>query len=283
MATLTEVKKDMEFYKDFTSLIEVLKSIAIFQFHALQKKIISFAEFLKVVGTFVEFIDVKRVRHPFVYPGKRPQVIIAVTSETGLLGGLNNKVVTGALGLLKSENDKILTIGQQGQNLLKAIQRKCESFSTITDENRPMQALRIRDYIFAQAMKNGFGTVKIVYPIALSIAVQRVVQLDLLPCTSWIKEYSTEHPFTQEDVLRESSSGDIIEYLAYFWIGYKMFEVLQMSRLAEYAARVIHLEESTQKIKDINKKLRLQYTRACHEVVDQQMRELFTARALFAK
>ena len=35
--------------------------------------------------------------------------------------------------------------------------------------------------------------------------------------------------------------------------------------------------------KEIDKKLQLKYFRARHEVIDQQMRELFAARALYAE
>ena len=38
MAIIAEVKKDMEFYQDFGSLIEAIKAITVSQFHALEKK-----------------------------------------------------------------------------------------------------------------------------------------------------------------------------------------------------------------------------------------------------
>jgi F0F1-type ATP synthase gamma subunit len=56
-----------------------------------------------------------------------------------------------------------------------------------------------------------------------------------------------------------------------------------MSRLAEMGARFTHLEEATQKIQELNQKLRLQYFKFRHEVIDQNMRELFAARALYAE
>ena len=76
--------------------------------------------------------------------------------------------------------------------------------------------------------------------------------------------------------------GALAEYLIYLLFGQKLFEILQFSRLAEFAARTVHLEESSEKIKTIDDKLQLKYFRARHEVIDQQMRELFSARALYA-
>jgi len=80
----------------------------------------------------------------------------------------------------------------------------------------------------------------------------------------------------------ETDPADLIEYITGIWLGQKIYDVLQLSRLAEFAARTIHLEESVQKIKDIDRKLQLKYFRARHEIIDQQMRELFAARAIYA-
>jgi F0F1-type ATP synthase gamma subunit len=69
--------------------------------------------------------------------------------------------------------------------------------------------------------------------------------------------------------------------LLYLFIGQKIYEILGLSRLAEYAARYIHLEESTDKITEDIKKLKLKYFKIRHEIIDQQMRELSAAKAIF--
>ena len=59
MATIADVKKDMEFYQDFGSLIEALKAITVSQFHALEKKIKTFDEFAYILESFFELIDIR--------------------------------------------------------------------------------------------------------------------------------------------------------------------------------------------------------------------------------
>jgi F0F1-type ATP synthase gamma subunit len=85
------------------------------------------------------------------------------------------------------------------------------------------------------------------------------------------------------DVIMESSQGDIVAYLVYIRMAQVLYEIFGFSRLAEFAARFVHLEESIQRLKDLDKKLRLQYFRARHELIDRNMRELFAARSLYAK
>ena len=81
----------------------------------------------------------------------------------------------------------------------------------------------------------------------------------------------------------ESKPKDMVEYLARLWMIERLYEIFGLSRLAEFAARYIHLEESAQKMKDVDKKTRLEYFRVRHELVDRTMRELFAGRALYAK
>ena len=62
-----------------------------------------------------------------------------------------------------------------------------------------------------------------------------------------------------------------------------MFDIFGYARICEQAARYLHLEESCNKIQEMNKKLYLQYFRRRHEIIDANMRDLFASRALYAK
>ena len=130
-----------------------------------------------------------------------------------------------------------------------------------------------------------------IFSYASSISSQQILMWDLLPCTQWRKaclpmgeEETPSHGRAVRndlDMILESTKADIVEYVTYLWMGQKLFEIFQFSRLAEHAARVIHLEESSQKVKEIEKKLKLEYFHIHREIIDQQMRELFTARSLY--
>ena len=72
-----------------------------------------------------------------------------------------------------------------------------------------------------------------------------------------------------------------MEYLLYLYMGQKLYDIFGLSRLAEFAARFMHLEESSQRLKEMDKKVKLEYFRVRHELIDRNMRELFSARLLF--
>jgi len=284
MPSITTIKNEREFYEDFHMLINVLKTIAISQFHSLERKIQTYEELINAVESFFAMLDLNSIDHPFVHPNEdAPLGIVAITSDRGLLGGLNHRVMTAAFGYMKDSHNQLIIVGQQGQNFVHGLNIFFKGFIVGEDEKRFFRALELRDYIIGEVLGGRIGPVKVLYPFAQSIQVQNIMEIDLLPCTKWPEKEGVQWNEFGEDIILESYPTDLVEYLVYLSMGQKLFEILQSARLAEFAARTVHLEDSSEKIKDIDSKLKLKYFRARHEVIDQQMRELFSARSLYAE
>ena len=294
MKGLSTIKKDLEFNRELSSLIEVLKNIAVTQFRILEQRLKSFEKLILTIEDFFGFINTAKVEHPFLRPQNRPQGIVAITSDSGLLGGLNLKVINQALLELEKIPGKLIVIGECGKNYLRETNLSFVAFGGISDEERYAQAMQLRDYCVSRVLKGSFGFLKVVYPHPVSFTVQRVETVSFLPFTPLEKTTNRERSSPTgfiptkkpkesiPDLILESSLSDIVEYLVHIWMGQKFYEIFGLSRLSEFAARFVHLEESSEKLKDVEKNLRLQYFRVRHELIDRNMRELFSARLLDA-
>jgi F-type H+-transporting ATPase subunit gamma len=283
MPAIAAIKSEREFYRDFSSLLDVLKTVALSQFHSLERKMQTYEEFVAVVESFFYLLDVKSINHPFVSPKQdAPLGIMAITSDKGLLGGLNHRIMTTAMGYMEDSRNQLIVVGHEGQKFMHGYNVPFKTFGAGEDEERYLRALELRDHIISEVLAGSVGPVKVIYAFPTSVQIQKVMELDLLPCTKWPREGGQDWTTVWgEDVLLESHPEHLVEYLVYLLMVQKLFEILQFARLAEFAARATHLEESSDKIKDIDKKLQQKYHRARHEVIDQRMRELFTARTLF--
>ena len=91
------------------------------------------------------------------------------------------------------------------------------------------------------------------------------------------------HRLPSAGVILESAPADVAEYLVSVVVAQRLFDIFGYARICEQAARYLHLEESCNKISEMNKKLLLQYFRRRHEIIDSNMRELFSARSIYAK
>jgi len=282
MRLLSAIKKDMDFNANLYNLLEVLKEIAIAQYRILEKKVKKFDEIYAALSSLQGMFNITESKHPILNTAGKQPGIIALTSDAGLLGGLNMSVMTQAIHEGEKTKAKLYIIGEKGEMYAKESGLSYVTFKGVSDETKIAQAAELRDYIFKEAMNGRIGELKIVYPQALSIVSQQVKIQQLIPFV-FSSAAAGKKPGAAAPVsmIMESSVDDIVEYCTYLLLGYNFFQVFSMARLAELSARFIHLESSKTKVEQLNKDLRLQYFRQKHELVDRNMRELFAARLAF--
>jgi len=275
---LSKIREDVKFYGEFSGLIDASKTIALSEFRSLERKVTSFERFVDIVESFFGLIEAGDIQHPFVSPQGRTQGVIMVTSDQGLSGGLDTKISAAAINQLETGEDRLIVVGAKGLAYAQEVGVSFVEFPGVQDEKRFEQAMELRNYIAGEVLQGRLGPIKLVFARPLSIVIQRVEVMNLLPCGEQLADSSREPSREDIDIIMESAPDDIVEYLVYLWLGQKLFEVFGLGRLAEVAARFMHAEDSSQKIKETSRKLRMEFLRARHEIVDQQMRELTAAR-----
>ncbi|MCK5451348.1 MAG: F0F1 ATP synthase subunit gamma [Candidatus Omnitrophica bacterium] len=282
MEPISKIKKEMEFNQNLGSLLKVIKTIAAMEFHAFKKKMGSFERFLQVLEHSFEMVQGRKVMHPFISNNIDSIGVVAITSDAGLLGGLNAQVIRSAIVEYKKQPGKMIVVGTKGQGAAQEAKIPIVAFPGIKEDSRYEQALQLRDYVCEEVLKGGFGRLKIVYPFAESVTVQKVKIQEILPFEKF-KEISSKQKIADKEIIIESAVENIVEYLIYLWIGHNIFEILSWSRLAELAARYTHLESSSQKLEEVEKKIKMKYHKVRHQLVDRSMSEIFSARTIFSK
>lgn len=281
MKLLSQIKKDLDFNLNLYNLIEVLKEIAIAQYKILEKKIRTFEDVFFALGNIFTLMQSSNSDHPLLRTAGRQPGVIALTSDAGLLGGLNMGVMTQAIKEAEKSRAKLIIIGEKGQMYAQESGLPFVIFKGVKDETRFAQAQELRNYILDEELSLRLGELKIVYPMALSIVSQQVKTLQLFPFTKPEQFRQPAVAGAAIDVVMESRPEDILQYWIYLYLGQKFYQIFGLSRLAELSARFSHLESSKTKIDQLNKDLRLQYFRQRHEMIDKNMRELFAARLVF--
>jgi ATP synthase F1 gamma subunit len=284
MQPAIHIKRNIDFNKGFRSLLEVLKLVAVAEYHNLESRFRTNDRLTTLLGEFFEAVDLSVVDHPFLTPKGQP-CVVAVTSDAGLLGGMNNSVIQKAIDLMQQSNGRLLIIGERGLPYVQEAGLPFVSYPGIVDSKRYSQALEIRDYLLEKVLKGEYGPIHVVYPRAHSFVTHRTEAATLVPFQTIQKERAPG-PMKRKPsagVILESSAADVAEYLVALVVAQRIFDIFGYARICEQAARYLHLEESCNKIQEMNKKLYLQYFRRRHEIIDANMRDLFASRALYAK
>ncbi len=287
-----EIRRQLRFSEDFHQLIGMLKDVAGQKYHSVEKEKRRFDRFMDAFSTFFRVVNLMDVEDPLVHPATDVDGIVVLTSDSGFMGGLNNNVLRRALDLQGTRpNDKIayVVIGDKGSGALMDAGREYKAFPGINEDMIYEQTLEIRDYLVQEVLAERMGRVAVVYPQSLSFTQQQVTVVNLLPAADLFDEHIETEVAERShhvriiaearQVLVESDFKDILEYLVSVWVASKLYIVFEDSKLSEYSARAIHLEDSEQKLDEQTKALRHQMFRAAHEKIDKGIRESFSARS----
>jgi ATP synthase F1 gamma subunit len=278
---LQRIKEESHLNVYMTELMEILKGIAIAEFWALAKKQGRFARFMKAFNGFFDIVDFHEVRHPLaVEQGKL--AILMVTSNEGFMGGLNTRVINAALANPGAGEAELIIVGEQGASYLAAMDRRFESFPGVGSEECYDAAIGLRNHIIKESQKGTFGRLTVYYPKSISFMVQKVEEFKMLPCAELFQK-KEKVAVQKEEWIVESSPRNMIQYLVETWIAQKLYELLEDSKLAEFSARSVHLEESSQLLQERGKGIHLRYLRSWHELIDKGMRDTFSAQVIRRK
>ena len=281
MQTISELKQDLEFNRNIGDIIEVLKASSIIQFRALQFKEKPDKNYLLAIQGCFDMLDAGRIEHPYVYERKGlPSLIVVVTSDEGFLGELNTLLVNAALDQARGGDDEIVVLGERGAKYLEDMDKNFVSLSGIPDDIDYRQLEGIRDYLFAGYLKR-FGRALIVYPEFISLTTQRVTVLQYLPYG--LQPRGVEKSFPARDVLICPGRVNVLERLVELWAAFKIFEIAWSSKQSEYAARIMHLEGSSQELSHLNQRLSFNYFRLVHAKSDKSIREVSASKMMLER
>ena len=278
MISTQRLKADMKINTELTDLLDALKWIALAQFRLLQKKKERFINFENAFEGFFQMIDFSTVEHPFAKGGGRLGIIM-ITSDEGFMGGLNARVINTALAYPGAGDAELIIIGERGAAYLKDIGRDFTKFPGVTTEGQYNAALKLKDFIMKESLTGKFSRLILVYPKPVTFTVQEIEVLKALPCNELFEK---REKLVEEAgyIIVESPTEKIIEYLVETWIAQKLYEVFEDSKLSEFSARAVHLEESHQVLQRRDKSLRFQYFKSQHNLIDKGMRETFASQLL---
>lgn len=207
-------------------------------------------------------------------PPDLPALIVLVSSDGGFLGELNILLMNRLLDI-KRQDDEIVVLGQQGINYLNEAKMGFISFESPGDKLDTQRIGLLRDYLAKRYFNGEIGRVTVVYSRFVTITSQQPEIENLLPL-----QRAENVARKGREVLVEPNVKSVLEGWIKLWLDFRFYHIFWSSKLAEYAARIMHLEGSVQELTKINQHLRMEYFKYLHGLSDKSIRELSAARVV---
>jgi len=273
MIPIGKLKQNLLFNKNLGDLIEVMKMAATLQFNQFRVHQEPKENFYKLLNFAYSALPLDASTNSFFSPqANLPGLFVLVSSDGGFLGEQNTLIMNRLLDT-KRKQDEIVVLGQQGSNYLNEAKISFVGFESPGDKLDTQKIGLLRDYLAKRYFKQEISRVTVIYSRFVSITAQVTEMENLLPL-----ERKDNVVIKGREILVEPSVKLVLEGWIKLWLDFRFYHIFWSSKLAEYSARIMHLEGSVQELAKINQNLRMEYFKYLHGLSDKSIRELSAAR-----
>lgn len=236
----------------------------------------------EMVSRFI--VTINREKHPLLHINtKGDTLVILITTNKGLCGGLNTNLFRSALHWFPVEQlkgIKYVTIGKKGENHLVAGQYNLMAdFSDKIPASSNISALTT--LITDGFITGEFKEVYLVYNNFISALQQQPLRKKILPITEFLSRSDTEDQKTNiksSQYLVEPSIDSILDSLLFHYLENQIRDALLEAEASEHSARMFAMKNATDNANELIDILTLVYNKARQEKITYEIADIVTAR-----
>lgn len=271
------LQRDLEQIQTIQGLTAVFESIASIHIAQIKDKVVSSTAFFNELwGIYSQL----RVGEGEYSRRAKPEIadrqaVIAVTSEGGLIGDIDEKIVSAMLGYEDRDKADFYIIGAHGATLLGQKGVRPVKVFALPDVEKSDSVAPIADIL------NKYGRATVYYQTYVSLLRQEVARIELFSAVSALGQASQAgEVISSRDYIFEPSLREIIEYMESVMVGIALGQVMLESKLAQYASRFNAMSAANSKATELRRGLDFSLHRARRGEADERTKEVLSAMKL---
>lgn len=284
MANERQIKGRIKSAKNISQITKAMQMVAASKMRLAQAQALAGRPYAdKIAETVQEFVSrVEPKAHRLLQKnltGKR--VIILISTNKGLLGGLNTNLFRKLIASFTEEElatTVFVTMGKKGEQFLVRSHRKLlADFSSTLPFSKNIPALT--QFVIDGYYKGEFSEVYVVYNNFITALSQEPTLKKLLPITQMVKEGQKVEKNTE--YLVEPAIESILDTLLIHYLENQIRDAVFEAEASEHSARMIAMKNATDNALEFTALLTLEYNRARQEKITYEIADMVTARAAF--
>lgn len=287
MANLKDIKKRIKSVNNTSKVTHAMELVAAAKMRKSQEKTLASRPYTSTLHQMI--VELKPETHKGLHPllktpKEGPQLVILVTPDRGLVGGLNLNLMREANKMLnENKNVKFITIGKKGLSFVSKLNTEIiASFEseelTELDLARTISKLVTKSFIARE-----IAGVWAIYPDFISVVKQTPKVVRILPIRFSDEEKLPETQQTQTDpaMLYEPSADKILEAILPHHVLTDIYQILLETKASEHSARMVAMKNATDAANDLTSSLTLTYNQARQEAITTELLDIVTAQSAF--
>lgn len=278
MSRVLGMQKELEQIGTIRGLTSIFEAIASIHIAQIKDKVVSSTKFFdELWGIYAQLRrgEVARIgARPGVKPGST--ALVAVTSEGGLIGDIDERIVRAMSKDERMQSADIFVIGGHGVQLLAQRNiRPAKSFE-LPDVEKNVDVSQI-----AEAVSH-YENASVYYQTYISLTRQEVAQIDLFTAVAALGKGTdnASEVISERDYIFEPSIEHVLRYMESVMLEIALGQVVLESKLAQYASRFNTMSAAKSKAKEMAEDLRMDVQRAKRSIGDERTKEIMSAMKL---
>jgi F-type H+-transporting ATPase subunit gamma len=202
----------------------------------------------------------------------KPSVYIIITSEGGLSGDIDQRIIDKALAGYEPGKVDFIVIGGHGANLLTQRHVPIARFYKLPEVDERVDVAPIIGDV------SEYASATVFYETYESLGVQGVASIELISRVKTLSEDATANEIiSSRDYLFEPSIVEVTEFLEATMMGLALAQMILESKLAQYASRFNAMTAAHKKANEMRGDLVMEYHRAKRTLNDERLREVISS------
>lgn len=258
--------------RELTGVFESIASMRIGRIRDKVRTSQNFFDELWAIYTSLR-VDPRSRMAPVARRGSKPNLFIVLTSEVGLSGDIDERIIARVLDEYRQDTTDLLVIGAHGASLLARADVKPHGTFRLPDVD---QAVDVSP-IIEQVMK--YSNPSVFYMRYVSLSVQEVDRINLIKRVQSLGAEG-ENPdaiISPRDYLFEPGADEVISYLESVMLEIALGQVILESRLAQLASRFNAMSAAHKTAGEMTTDAGMRYHRARRREGDERLKEIINA------
>ncbi len=277
MATLREVRRRIRSVQSTQKITRAMKLVAAAKLRRAQERILQARPYASKMSELLTTLAVRvsPEQHPLLArreTGRRLVVIIA--ADKGLCGAFNTNVLRRSIEFIRQSGETEVTLVVAGRKVRDYYRRRGFTIKSAMvgffDRLAYAHAQELAPGLVEPFISGEVDEVHLIYNEFRSVAVQRVVRVQLLP----IESAPASADAAVADYLYEPSSDAILAALLPKHVTTQVYRALMESLAAEYGARMTAMDAATRNAQEMIDLLTIQYNKARQERITKELLDI---------
>lgn len=205
-------------------------------------------------------------------------LVILLSTDKGLCGGLNTNLLREAVALDKETTDFVAS-GRKGVQFLKRLRRNLLADFALQDSPSFLQCKAMSQFCLEKFLSKEVNKISVLYPRFVSTLVQAPCLAQILPLTTAdAGADAATGPEQEAGYLFEPSAKDVLDALLPYSVHFRVFQMLLNARASEHSARMVAMKNATDNAKGLVKDLTLEYNKIRQASITSELLEITTAQ-----